>query len=114
MASIYVLLRGEYLQTFKFADDSRIIPKTPLKRLEISIGEEKSSTYFRRMALYDLWQYILGQFLNIPNCKELPKWAEMNRQMEEGLKTAVETELGLEWKKAVERFNAFMKQQMNG
>jgi hypothetical protein len=60
------------------------------------------------MILYDMWQQIFDQFLNIPNCDELPKWSEVNRRMEEQLSIAVATEFGQEWKKAIERFNGFV------
>lgn len=63
------------------------------------------------MALYELWTELFDEFLNIPNCKELPDWADVNRRMMRELKNAV-MEMRLEWKKALERFNAYMKQQM--
>ena len=66
------------------------------------------------MALYDLWNQIFEEFLNIPDCKNLPNWTNVNRRMEQRLKTAVTNGMGLEWKKSLERFNTFMKQQLTG
>uniref|UniRef100_A0A914HAI6 Protein kinase domain-containing protein n=1 Tax=Globodera rostochiensis TaxID=31243 RepID=A0A914HAI6_GLORO len=94
-ATMYVMMKGEYLVTFKYSHTDKIVPVKQLKR---------------RMALYDLWTQLFEQFLNIPDCKQLPKWSSALRCMEDRLTEAVKVE-PLEWKKALERFNAFAKQR---
>lgn len=66
------------------------------------------------MALYDLWSKIFEEFLNIPDCKNLPNWKDANQRMEQRLKTTISNEMELEWKKSLERYNTFMKQRLIG
>uniref|UniRef100_A0A183BW57 Protein kinase domain-containing protein n=1 Tax=Globodera pallida TaxID=36090 RepID=A0A183BW57_GLOPA len=94
-ATMYVMMKGEYLVTFKYSQTDKIVPVKQLKR---------------RMALHDLWTQLFEQFLNIPDCKQLPKWSNALRCMEDRLTEAVKVD-PLEWKKALERFNAFAKQK---
>uniref|UniRef100_A0A914HJC5 Protein kinase domain-containing protein n=1 Tax=Globodera rostochiensis TaxID=31243 RepID=A0A914HJC5_GLORO len=94
-ATMYVMMKGEYLVTFKYSQTDKIVPVKQLKR---------------RMALHDLWTQLFEQFLNIPDCKQLPKWSSALRRMEDRLTEAVKVE-PLEWKKALERFNAFAKKE---
>ncbi|KAL3083349.1 hypothetical protein niasHS_011151 [Heterodera schachtii] len=94
-ATMYVMMNGEYLVTFKYSQTDKVVPVKQLKR---------------RMALYDVWTQLFDQYLNIPNCKQLPKWLNTLDQMESRLAEAVKTE-PLEWKRAIERFNEFVKQR---
>lgn len=55
-----------------------------------------------------MWLEIFEQFLNISDCKTLPSWNKINMFMEEQLKREVKDQ-PLEWKKAVERINSYIK-----
>ena len=92
-ASIYVLLKGEYLAVCKH-QRGRNGPTKALKR---------------RQALSELWTRLLDQLLNIASCQALPNWADLNQQMESELRAQAAVQLALEWRKALERFNIYMK-----
>lgn len=55
-----------------------------------------------------MWLDIFEQFLNIKDCKTLPSWNKVNTFMEEQLKREIKDQ-PLEWRKAVERFNNYIK-----
>jgi hypothetical protein len=63
----------------------------------------------RRTALREMWLDLFDECLNIPSCSELPSWSRINAFMRQQLASTVGGEMGVEWRRALERYNSLMR-----